>query len=1080
MKIDRLILQGFKSFGERTVLEFGSGVTGIVGPNGSGKSNLVEALRWVVGAKPRELRGEEAQALLFHGSDARAPMPFAEVVLELSRGSERLTVSRRLDRDGEAEVRLGHKVSTLRAVERALAGAGLGRGGYAVIGQGEIGSILQAGPEVLLGYLEEAAGLKAVALAAKNTRERLTAAAQEMQALEAEHARMQGALREKSAQAEAARQARALSTQILRLRHAMIRVRAEEALAEARKAEERITALEAERQELSERLAQIQIQKTQAQTALETLQAAHAEALRQAEALVGRRRLLQQERQHHADLARRLDREHSLLESEHSRLAALQPPKPPQIPEEQVEKRLAEASRLQHIEIELHEAQSALRAAQARYEAYLKAQATYEAQRTAFLQAQRERERIEAEQAQLSQRLAEATQHRQQAEIAEKALRAELNQRVEQESKLSAEARALRAEVERLEAFLQSGADLTEGPRRVKEARLEGIIGVVADLLDVPEGLELAVEVALAARLQWVLTEDDRSAQAAIKLLKQKGGRATFLPLTLLRPAARPRRDWSQEKGVRGLARELVEVRGYPQVGATLFGETLVLESLEAALSLAKRYPDAPRMVTREGELLEPSGALTGGKLPKGGQMLALRRRVREAAAQAEGLEGEILRLAQQAQRLREELAKLDLPALRQQEQTLQAELRSLGVNLGRLPKVSAPQAPEPVEPPEPSGLEALFRERERLRQDLQEARELQMAWRRYREDLARYQEAQTRLAELIQRKHALQNERQGIEARLREITLQETGLAAREAELELAVLEADLREARQATRALADEESRLLSRTNAVLAELEQSRITRARREATLEALQTEQSELPPVEGELPQGSHRTLTRQLAEAEAALQALGAVNHLAEAEHHSLAEQAETLQAALREAEEVMSKLEAELEAVEREYQGKLTVAYGRFRHKFAEYAEALLGAEARLEMLPSPPSSGLPHHRGLHLVLRPAGKRTVDLNLLSMGERTMGALAFLFALSEASEEGRGLPVAVLDEVDAPLDEANILRFAGFLRRFSQETQFILITHQKRTMEACDALYGVTSEQGLSRVYSIQRDEALA
>ncbi|MCL6569850.1 MAG: class I SAM-dependent methyltransferase, partial [Meiothermus silvanus] len=233
-------------------------------------------------------------------------------------------------------------------------------------------------------------------------------------------------------------------------------------------------------------------------------------------------------------------------------------------------------------------AQSALRAAQARYEAYLKAQATYEAQRTAFLQAQRERERLEAEQAQLSQRLAEATQHRQQAEIAEKALRAELNQRVEQESKLSAEARALRAEVERLEAFLQSGADLTEGPRRVKEARLEGIIGVVADLLDVPEGLELAVEVALAARLQWVLTEDDRSAQAAIKLLKQKGGRATFLPLTLLRPAARPRRDWSQEKGVRGLARELVEVRGYPQVGATLFGETLVLESLEAALSLAQ------------------------------------------------------------------------------------------------------------------------------------------------------------------------------------------------------------------------------------------------------------------------------------------------------------------------------------------------------------------------------------------------------------------------------------------------------------------------------------------------------------
>ncbi|HEU4740741.1 MAG TPA: chromosome segregation SMC family protein [Meiothermus sp.] len=1069
MKIDRLILQGFKSFGERTVLEFGPGVTGIVGPNGSGKSNILEGLRWVVGARARELRGEEAQSLLFHGSDARVPMPFAEVVLELSRGSERLTVSRRLDRDGEAEVRLGHKASTLRAVERALAGAGLGRNGYAVIGQGEIGTILQAGPEVLLGYLEEAAGLKAVTLAAKTAHDRLESAAQEMQTLQAEQARLQEALLEKSAQAVAARQARALSAQILLLRHALIRARAEEARAEARKAVEQITALEVERQELSERLAQLQNQKTQAQAALETLQAAHAEALRQAEGLAGQRRLLQQERNHQADLSGRLEREKAQLEAEIARLTALQPPVAPQASEEALKERLAGANRLQSIEIELQEAQAQLRSAQTRYETYLKAQAAYEAQQQTFLQAQAERARLEAERSQLSQALAAASERRQQAEASEKTLRAELDRLVGQEGKLTAEARALRAEVERLEAFLQSGSDLTEGPRRVKEARLKGIIGVVADLLDVPKGLELAVEVALAARLQWVLTEDDRSAQAAIGLLKQKGGRATFLPLTLLRPAARPRRDWSQEKGVRGLARELVEVRGYPQVGATLFGETLILESLEAALSLAKRYPDTPRMVTLEGELLEPSGALTGGKLQKGGQMLALRRRVREGAAEAEQLEAEIARLGRQAQRFREDLKKLDLPTLRQQEQTLQAELRSLTANLERLPNTLAPKAPEPVEPPDPAGLEALSREREVLRQGLQEARELQMAWRRYREDLARYQEAQARLAEVAQRIGALGAERQQIEARRAEIARQETDLAAREVELGLATLESRLREARQTTRALADEESRLLSRTNAVLAELEQSRITQARREATLEALQTEQSELPPVEGELPQGSYRTLARQLAEAEAALQALGAVNHLAEAEHRSLAEQAETLQAALREAEEVMGKLEAELKAVEHEYQGRLEVAYGRFRHKFTEYAEALLGAEARLER----------HHHGLHLVLRPAGKRTVDLNLLSMGERTMGALAFLFALSEASEEGRGLPVAVLDEVDAPLDEANILRFTGFLRRFSKETQFILITHQKRTMEACDALYGVTSEQGLSRVYSIKRDEAL-
>ncbi len=165
-----------------------------------------------------------------------------------------------------------------------------------------------------------------------------------------------------------------------------------------------------------------------------------------------------------------------------------------------------------------------------------------------------------------------------------------------------------------------------------------------------------------------------------------------------------------------------------------------------------------------------------------------------------------------------------------------------------------------------------------------------------------------------------------------------------------------------------------------------------------------------------------------------------------------------------------MAKLEAELRLVEGEYRDRLHAAFHRFRDRFHDYARALLGAEARVEHDKS----------GLHLVLQPSGKRTIDLGLLSMGERTMGALAFLFALAGTAEEGRGLPIAVLDEVDAPLDEANILRFTEFLQRFKGETQFILITHQKRTMEACDALYGVTSERGLSRVYSIRREDALA
>jgi len=161
-RLDRLVLQGFKSFAERTVLDFPDPITGIIGPNGSGKSNLVEALRFVTGARAHELRGQELRAFLFHGGEGRPPSAFAEVRLELSRGQERLLVERRIE--GEKSLfRVNGRPTSQKALSLHLAGTGLGRGGYAIVGQGEIGALLEAPEEVLLSHLEEAAGLKPVA-----------------------------------------------------------------------------------------------------------------------------------------------------------------------------------------------------------------------------------------------------------------------------------------------------------------------------------------------------------------------------------------------------------------------------------------------------------------------------------------------------------------------------------------------------------------------------------------------------------------------------------------------------------------------------------------------------------------------------------------------------------------------------------------------------------------------------------------------------------------------------------------------------------------------------------------------------
>ena len=1066
MKIERLFLQGFKSFADRTSLEFGPGIYGIVGPNGSGKSNLVEALRWVVGARARELRGEEAVALLFHGSDGRAPLGFAEVELELGGNGRRVSLSRRLERDGSSEVRLNNARSTLRRVEQALMGTGLSRSGYAIVGQGEVGQILQAGPEVLLSYLEEAAGLRAVTQASKTAHERLESATLELQNRAQELAERKAAVAEKAAQAERARQAATLAARGLVLRRSVIAARIREADQEAKTAQQKAEALEGERLQVAQRLEALEGDKNQAFEALEAAQSAYSQALRRAEALEGELRLVEQERLSLEALLRRLAGDAQEGEARLARLRALPAPPPPTEPEPTPELLYSWQQRLQEVQAAIRSEEARLASAQKAFERFLQAQATYEAQKQAYEQRLAQQKALEAERARLEEELAALRAHLGLAQAREGELRARLNHLVKQEEQASSEARAARAEASRLEALLRSGADLAEGPRRARDAGIPGLVGVLADLLQVPAGLELAIEVALGARMQWVLCENEQAAQAAVRHLKQHGGRATFLPRTLLRPGRRPARDWSSAPGVVGLAQDLVQLPACPEALPTLLGKTLVVESLEAALALARQ--NLPRVVTLDGELLETSGAITGGRLQKGGQMLALRRRFQETQAEALRLEAQAQALRSQAESLRAELASQNLHQLLKKQADLESELKAVRSSLARLAHTPRPQAPEPVEPPQPDHLQALQGEREALGAQLVQARELAARWQRYREDQARYVAAQQDIARLEARLGSLHNEQSELRQKLFDLQSRKTGLEQAQKSLHLQHLEGALQAARGRTRALAEEETRLIARTNALLSDLEALHLTQARREASIETLEQELSLLPP--GPTETGSSRSLARALAETEAALEALGPINHLAEQEYALLSQDIARLEQALEESEAVVRRLEGELHLVDSTYKARMQQVYRVFKEKLAHYADALLGAEVELERT----------QQGLELVLKPAGKRTVNLSLLSMGERTMGALAFLFALSELGEGSNGLPIAVLDEVDAPLDEANIQRFCRFLQHFKHQTQFILVTHQKRTMEACDALYGVTTEKGVSRVYSIKCDGVLA
>ncbi len=1066
MKIERLILQGFKSFGERSVLEFGPGIHGVVGPNGSGKSNLVEALRWVVGARARELRGEEADNLLFHGADGKAPLGFAEVVLELAKGKERLAVERRLERGGESELRFNGRRTTFKQLGEWLVGTGLSRGGYAVVGQGEISQVLQAGPEILLGYLEEAAGLKPVASAARISSERLDAATHELEALTAKLSEQALQLSEKEVQASQARRARELTALALLYKRSLAHAKKRELEQELASLDSKEKELEAEKERLTSGFSQLESLKLEAAADLEAAQSALSEGLRRAEALSGETRLLEQQREHLSFMRERLSREYREQLARIEQLSRVQEPLAPQNPDVSQDQLSLLTERAAALEADLSKQEQEARVLRQAYESYLQAEALYQARLTTYQEAVADLEAIQSQLSTLEPQHASLCLQKLQAEKQDLEIRKALDEVIVQEGTVSARARAARAEADRLEAFLKAGADLAEGPRKVKESGIAGVLGVVADLIEVPAGLELALEIALGSRLNWVLCAGQQAAKDAIAMLKEQGGRATFLPLDQLKPARSV--EVQNHPGVVGLARELAKLPRSPQALATLFGDTLVMQDLEAALSYARAHPDHPRLVTREGEVVEPYGAISGGRVQKGGEMLLQRRRFGEVRAETLRLEQEAGALAEKSGQLRQALRALELELVRSREAELSLKLAALRTQLNARANLAEPARPEPVAAPDTLAIESLRIELNAKRGELALARESQLSWLRYREDLTRFHDAQNSVSQARERLQALEGENQQIANQLSEVSRKLKDLEVVRQGLGIEGLEAALSQARARSRELAEQESANLSRTNALLAELESTRLTKARRETTREAIEAELGELPP--GEVEEGGSRTLARKLSETEAELSALGPINYLAEQEHQVLSEEVDRLRATALEAEEAARKLEAELRIVESEYQGRLEGVYQNFKTRLAYYAESLLGAQVELEKV-----SG-----GLNLVLKPAGKRTVDLGLLSMGERTMGALAFLFALSEVGEGGSGLPLAILDEVDAPLDEANIQRFTRFLKAFSHQTQFILVTHQKRTMEVCDALYGITSEKGLSRVYSIRREEPVA
>jgi chromosome segregation protein len=1198
MRLKNLELQGYKTFASRTQFAFDGGITAIVGPNGSGKSNITDAIRWVLGEQSyRALRGKRTEDMIFSGSNQRARLGMASASLVLNNADSWLpiefaevTITRRAYRSGENEYLLNGSRVRLRDISELLARSGLAQRTYTVIGQGLVDAVLSLRAEDRRALFEEASGITLYQMKRADAMSRLEETrsnlvrvsdivheiAPRLQRLEREAQRashhallnqqLEGLLRVwygyrwreeqlnllRSNDALARRRASldccrgaldALDEEIsaLRDRQAQLRERLggwhresgnlhrqmeavqrdlavwhERARLFTRQSDElvaELAELEAQAQSTAERLVAAEQDAADSAKIVGEQEARVAEAQSNLDALERQRSELSQRmakaQSHLLDLSTRMADRRNRLTQLDERRAAL------------ADQRASACDAIAEQESGIDRLRSQLtilRAEESRLGEERKTLAAQAAQLDAVSV------EVQNQQSQLRTRMADAQRAYER-----------LQSRYDLLSRLREEGEGLQFGVRAvLQAINRAGA--------VPDASLSGIVGTVAQLLQVPQGFEIALEVALGGHLQDIVVESWSDAEAAIAFLRDsKRGRATFFPLSLMRPVRRL--EAPRQQGIVGVAADLVHVEErLAPVVEMLLGRTLVVEDLKAARRAFDRLRGGFQIVTLGGEILRSSGSVTGGQ-SRGqgqGQVLAREREWRELPAQlkaarrdwqeleaslseAQAAEAKVRGQSAALQRSQKEKQEAEAAAQSQRrdlerewelssqrvswlkgqvnqldEQTagLTATALSLQQDLARL------KAEIEVAEGQVVALQTRLDEMrgEELYQRLSEARTsaavARGTWEHLRGTLDGLRERQAQFTSQTEAKHRRVRE---LEEEQQSLGEQIAGLASREtviqgwlasltqkiepAEIDVAQLDAEREKLEQ-------EEVNLRTRlrhaegqhAQALLSQnRQQDRLDRLRRQIVDDfgLVEMESTEGVPDQPPLPLGdmvsalpSVETLPEGLEEEihqlRAQLRRMGTVNADAPEEyaevlqrHDFLVSQAADLEDAASSLQQVIAELDA---VVKRDFVAMFKAVASRFEAKFTQ----LFGGGTAHLILTDPDD---PTSTGIEIVARPPGKRQQTLALLSGGERALTAVALIFAVLEVNPP----PFCILDEVDAMLDEVNVQRFREALLALSPRTQFIVITHNRGTIQAANTIYGVSmGDDSVSKVVSLR------
>ena len=1176
MYLKRLELQGFKSFADKTILELMPGITTVIGPNGSGKSNISDAIRWVLGEQSmKSLRGTKSMDIIFAGTQNRKSLGFAEasLVFDNSDGAlpieyTEVTVTRKIYRSGETGYFINKVPCRLKDVLELFMDTGIGKDGYSIIGQGKIDEILSNKSEDRRHIFEEAAGIVKYRTRKQESEKKLEHTKLNLLRINDILTEIEGNLEPLQIQADKAKKYLNLREELKSIEIGLFVYNIEKYKQELEKVVQDIDIMQTQCNDEEGRLERIKVLKEELKSsideiteAIENMSNIGFESQKQIEQLnsdinVAKTRIANNNENNDRYLKeiyeqnakiQELKEEIEQKEAKKDNLKQNKEKFEKELNEKQEElDKLTEKLSSKELEIEgykhtveentdkKYELQSEINAQNINYQNFEKRQAQIKQEMQSTI-SELDSTRLNKEDIAKQFNEIENKKNKAQNSLSEVAKqREDANQKIKSfESNINVLSSEMRIKESRLkflietekekEGYIKSVKSLLKDCENIKELG-KGMNGVLANIIEVPDELQTAIEMCLGASLQNIVTETETDAKRLVEHLRKNNlGRASFLPISSVK-GRKLDKIKGNESGVVGIASDLVKYnKKYEQIILNLLGRTVIVDNMDTAIRVAKQNDYTFRIVTTEGDLINPSGAITGGSVAKKtvnilGRSKEIEKLEKELKVKIKKLEDEkqeyeesIEGVLELSANLEKELQEIDITYATEKQKviSINENIEKLEKRLNRLKEEQANLEKQKEKAVSTKGdlqveINKIIEQNEELSKIINGFAELNKDDQKYIDDLnfditnlkisvssfdeseASIQEIQERINQELENAHTsienknaqieqIKKDNEELEKSIQD-TLQKIEEVKESVNSSSSKIEELKKERAQKSEKLSKQEDEITVKFKVIedlKGQLVKLDVKKTKIDEDINGVinkMWEEYELTPNNAEQYQKPENVALTQkrVNNLRTEIRELGSVNINAIEEYKNLKDRYDFMSEQRLDLENTMSKLRKVIsdmtQIMKEQFKEKFKVINKNFGEVFAELfggGKAELTLEDEENILEC----------GIEITVQPPGKKLQNMMLLSGGEKAFTAIALLFAILKINPA----PFCVLDEIEAALDDVNVFRYADYLKKFTEHTQFLVITHRKGTMEAADSVYGVTMEEsGISKLLSMK------